>query len=182
MPRKEIGLINRINQNQVSEFRQEGQEYAQMFRNVEHGVFGLQGEALAAGCREAAHRTEANIALHKLEKTQDVVQTLLSEMSKVREEQVATSHHCEFLTTELKAERSAAVAAGKTSGNRGRLTSGDRGVHTNRWRSPSPKRPLPPLMAVGLHCPMNQLARTSTAHRTMYDPILFSFQGNGLCA
>ena len=110
---------DRINQNQVSEFRQEGQEYAQMFRNAEHGVFGFQGEGLAACCREAAHRTEASIALQKLEKTQDVVQTLLSEMSNVREEQVATSHHCEFLTTELKAERSAAVAAGMTSGNRG---------------------------------------------------------------
>ena len=85
-----------------------------MFRNAEHGVFGLQGEALAAGCRDGAHKTEASIALRKLEKTQDVVQTLLSELSKVREEQVATSHHCEFLTTELKAERSAAVAAAKT--------------------------------------------------------------------
>ena len=47
---------DRAQRNQVSELRSEGLECAQMLRNAEQGVYGLQGEANVSELREEAQK------------------------------------------------------------------------------------------------------------------------------
>ena len=54
---------DRAQRNQVYELRSEGLECAQMLRNAEQGVYGLQGEAKVSGLREGAHKAELTASL-----------------------------------------------------------------------------------------------------------------------